>query len=449
MPTATYRHPTDATRFVCWGLAGSLLIFGVLRLPWLETHLVLPLTRAQGALAVAMFGAPLLPVDVTLACSGTDALALCLGAVLAFPARWSARLAGAAGGVALILILNTLRIGTLGLVVATPWWFDALHVYGWPAILMLAIAGYVFAWMRGVEPLGPGGLAALLAPSPASASSSLTPSVKFIGLTAAFVIAFAAAGPLYLESPFVLALGSLIASAAAAVLGALGGSAHAAANVLSTSRGAFIVTQECIATPLIPVYAAAVCTHARGPRAIAAGLAATLPLFTALAVARLLIVAVPEAIVASPTFLVHAFYQLLLGAAVVCLAARWRHGESAPFYAAAGLAVGILFVILLGPAYTWMVTPPVDLALADPQGAVAFLPAFQAGLYLALWMAALRDSRASHVAAGFAVLAVMQAAAPFVMSATADWPVAGVRAWAVAGPVAIFAVVVTRARPSL
>ena len=58
------------------------------------------------------------------------------------------RLAGAGAGAGMIVGLNTVRIGTLGLVSASPAWFNALHVYLWPALLILAIAGYVFAWMR-------------------------------------------------------------------------------------------------------------------------------------------------------------------------------------------------------------------------------------------------------------------------------------------------------------
>ena len=108
----------------------------------------MPFTRAQAAAAVGLFGPPALPVEVTLACSGADALALCLGAILAYPVQWRLRLAGAGGGAALILGLNIVRIGTLGRAAASPAWFNALHVYIWPAVLTLAIAGYVFAWMR-------------------------------------------------------------------------------------------------------------------------------------------------------------------------------------------------------------------------------------------------------------------------------------------------------------
>ena len=148
MPTDTARGRTDAVKFALRGVAWSLGFFGLLRLNWTEAHAVLPFTRVQAAVAVGLFGTPALPVEVTLACSGADALALCLGAVLAYPVKWRTRLAGAGGGAALILGLNTLRIGTLGRVAASPAWFNALHVYVWPAVLTLAIAGYVFAWMR-------------------------------------------------------------------------------------------------------------------------------------------------------------------------------------------------------------------------------------------------------------------------------------------------------------
>ena len=145
MLTDTAHGPTDAAKFVLRGLAASLGFFGLLRLNWIEASVVLPLTHAQGGLAAVLFGTPALPVEATLACSGADALALCLGAVLAYPVPWRARLAGAGGGAALILGLNTVRIGSLGRVAASPAWFNALHLYVWPAVLTLAIAGYVFA----------------------------------------------------------------------------------------------------------------------------------------------------------------------------------------------------------------------------------------------------------------------------------------------------------------
>ncbi|MGE3492295.1 MAG: hypothetical protein AB7N29_19995 [Vicinamibacterales bacterium] len=450
MQTAIHRQPTDARRFILAGLAGSLALFGFLRIPWVEAQLVLPLTLLQGEFSRILFGAPRLPVQVTLECSGADALALCVGAILAFPASLSARLAGAAGGIALILVLNTLRIGTLGLVAAEPAWFGALHLYVWPAILVLAIAAYVFGWMQLAESRGP-----REAERPPRANGlplpPWQPSWQFIGLTAIFVIGFAAAAPLYYDSALILALGGLIASGAATVIATIGVSAQATANVLSTSRGAFIVTQDCISTPLLPVYLAAVVTYAPNRRWLALGLLATLPLFTLLGILRLLVVAVPATVMASPLFVVHAFYQLLLGAVAVWVAAHWRHGRrQAPLYAGAGVVVFAVVAALLSPASAWLISLADAPSLDDPQGALAFLPSFQVGLYLALWVAVALTGGWLRVFAGLGALVGMQIAGLFALHSLAaigfTAQVRDVRAWAVAGPVLILAAVISRAR---
>lgn len=457
MPTDTVRGRTDAVKFALRGAAWGLGLFGLLRLDWTQAQVLLPLTRAQAALGARLFGASALPVAVTLACSGADALVLCLGAVLAYPVRPRMRLAGAAGGAGLILSVNILRISTLGQVAASPVWFNALHVYVWPAVLTLAIVGYVFGWMRLAD--GPPSrfrASAGQAPSSLStAPSAPQPTRRFVFFTAAFLLLFSAASPLYLESRGVLALAGFIARAAAAALSSVGVSAHASANVLVTERGGFLVTQECISTPLIPVYLAAICAYSTTWRRLILGVLLTLPTFIALGIVRLLIVAVPDAIVASPMFLVHAFYQLLLGAVVVFLAALWRHGgRTALRHAACGVIAGVLVIQLLGPLLT-RVVPYAAGALDDPQGAIAFLPAFQVGLYLAVWVAALINYRAvgwSRFLAGLAVLELTQMAGLLVLHALSSHGltahVRDIRGWAVAAPLLIVAAVVNVARAS-
>jgi len=455
--TDTPRGPTDAIKFVLWGVAASLGFFGLLRLNWTETHLVLPLTRAQSMLAVGLLGAPTSPVVATLACSGTDALALCLGAILAYPVPWRTRLAGAGSGAALILGLNTLRIGTLGRVASSPAWFNALHVYIWPAVLTLAIAAYVFVWMRRADrrdlPSREDGdffKAPQASPSPYPPASQ--PSRRFVLLAAAFLLLFVAASPFYLQSPRVLSLAGFIARAAAAILGVAGISAHAAANVLWTPSGGFLVTQECISTPLIPVYVAAVCAYSKTWPRLILGVLSALPVFIGLGIVRLLVVALPG-VLASPMFLVHAFYQLLAGAVVVFLAAVWRHGgRAAVGHALTGVIVGILFVHLLGPFYTRLVTYQAGIPPHDPQGAIALLPTFQIGLYLALWVAAFVAVGWSRFLAGLAVLGLTQTACLLALQALASYSdltahVRDVRGWAIAGPVLIFAAVVNSAKP--
>jgi exosortase/archaeosortase family protein len=445
--TATAIHPTPAAEFTVRAAAWSLGLFGVLRLSWIDAQLVVPVTGAQGALATALFGAAAAPVQVTPACSGADALALCVGAVLAYPASWRSRLTGAAGGVALILGLNSLRIGTLGRAAATPAWFDVLHLYVWPAVLTLAIAAYVFGWMsaadrRQTPPAG----------EPVSRAVSLAwrpkPTRRFVALAAVFLVLFSAGSPLYLSSAGILVVAGFIARAAAAILAVFNITAHAADNVLWTARGGFLVTQECISTPLIPVYLAAVVSYSTTWRRMVLAVLATAPLFIALGIARLLVVALPDAL-GSPLFFVHAFYQLLLGAALVLLAALWRHGRRGALgYALAGLGVGVGFILVLGPVYTRAITFPGGVPLDDPQGAAALLPAFQIGLYLALCAAACIAIGWPRFLAGFAMLGVTQTAgflALHALASHAGWAVhvRDIRGWAVAAPVLVFVAVVT------
>jgi len=411
----------------------------VLRLSWIETHAVLPATQFQAWLAIDLFGAPSSPVAATLACSGTDALALCLAAILAYPARWRSRFSGAASGFLLLLVLNTARIGTLGRVAASPGWFQALHVFVWPTVLTFAIAGYVFWWMRATDE------------QPREAvTTTWQPSWRFIGFTLAFLLVFVVTAPLLLQSTIVLALAVIVAQLTGVMLNALGMSSQVIGNVLISPGGNFLVTQECIATPLIPVYIAAVCAYSSTRRQVAAGLIATLPLFMALGVARLLLVALPPA-VGSPLFFVHAFYQLALAGVVIGIAASWRHGRArAPRYALAGIALAIAFVYFFAPLYAAAASDRGTL-IDDPQGAIAFLPVFQAGFYLALALAAFSYTNWKPLLAGFAILTLTQAVGLFILQSIAETGAAlavrDIRGWAIAGPVVIAMVVAHVAQP--
>ena len=247
-------------------------------------------------------------------------------------------------------------------------------------------------------------------------------------------------------------LAGFIARSAASILGAAGVTAYAASNVLWTTRGGFLVTQECISTPLVPVYLAAICAYSTTWRRLILGVLAALPLFIALGIARLLVIALPD-FAPSPLFFVHAFYQLLLGAVVVFVAALWRHGgRTAIGHATAGVLAGILFVYLLGPFYTRAVSHLAIATLDDPQGAIAFLPAFQIALYLALWVAAAFAAVGwRRFVAGFMILALTQSAGLLALQTLAlhagvTAHVRDVRGWAVAAPVLIFAAVITSVR---
>ncbi|MEO8359957.1 MAG: hypothetical protein ABI672_08000 [Vicinamibacteria bacterium] len=413
---------------------------GLIRLGWFEAQFVLPLTAAQAWLAFALFGSSSSRINVTLACSGADAVVLCAGAILAYPSRLGLRLTGVVMGTLMILALNILRIGTLGLASSSLFWFEALHVYIWPGVLALAIAGYVYAWML-VANRSPSSTDETPWNRPAKDASLANTGARFLILAAVFAVIFVATSKAYLESETVLAVASFIAQTAAALLGFVGLPAASAANVLSTARGSFLVTQECIVTPVIPLYLAGVLTYVSEGRRRLLAVAVAIPLFIVLGIARLLVVALPEALVASPLEAIHSFYQWLSWFVVVLIAARWRHGSALRAWPTTllGGAIGVSVALTLGPSYAaLLVTGPIGQVGNDPQGALVLLPSFQVGLYLALAVAAFGSLRWQRLVIGLGLLATSQIALFLLLTETHVTPhVRDVRGWALLAPLLV------------
>jgi exosortase/archaeosortase family protein len=433
----------------------SLGFFGLLRSGWVEGHLVLPLTRFQQTAAEFYAGQPAAPINVTAECSGTDVLALFLAAILAWPAPWRTRLAGAAGGIGLILTLNTIRIGTLGQAAGTPALFETLHLQIWPAILVIATSLYVFHWMRGAPRTD--------APSQNNNQNGLplcSPrGRRFAFLAALLLVAFAFCGPWIASSETLLAAGAWTAGEAALLLGVFGVAATAWGNVLATNQGAFMVTPECLATALVPLYFAAVLAAPLAwPRRLLALLMAPV-LFAGLAIARLLLLALPPVVAASPLVFVHGFYQLVLGVLLVAFFA-WRLSvarSSGPGQTAlrtlTALVAALLFAVLIGETLTGVVlncaralAPAAAQSFADIrglddiQGALASLVAFQSSLLLGLTVAMAAPRR--RVLASFTSLFVVQIVFVMIVGEVAlrsgEIPHALLlRTWAIGLPVAL------------
>ena len=241
-------------------------------------------------------------------------------------------MAGAAGGVALILALNTVRIGTLGRAAASP-----RLVRRAPR---LRLAGGAHARDR----------RATCSPGCASRSGAPTRRRRVVcGLCPS-----RAARARRDDQPTIRgvddgASGSVhgrLAAVSRERARARGGGVHRAAlrrrssrgsafsatatgNVLSTARGRFLVTQECISTPLIPVYLAAVCAYSTTWRRRAVGVLAALPLFIVLGIARLLVVALPARWSPRRSSSFMRSISCCSAVVVVFLAALWRHGVGA------------------------------------------------------------------------------------------------------------------------
>jgi len=443
-------------RFVASALAIAVGLVGLFRVPWVQRELLIPYALGQQRVAGWALGLEKLPVVVNFSCTGADVMALCLAAVLAFPAPLAARLRGAAVGLLLVSVLNTARIGTLSLAVGDRALFDRLHLLVWPAILIIAVSLYVFGWMRSMR--------AAPAAEPEREAFVAPPVRRFALWLVALTALYVAGASWYLESAWLRATAAWATVAGAGLMHLCGVSSTVAGNQLTTAHGSFVVTTTCIATPLVPVYFAAVLALPMSAWRRLAWVAAGPPVFFALGTARLLVLALPAGLVPSHANAIHAFNQSVFAALLTAAAAVWtargaglRGVGAAARRGSAALGVGLAVGVALGAPWTWALDVLAGAAqgalghgghlFADPQGALRLLPAFQLGLFAALaWAARERLAggwrRAALAAALLAAaqLPLVVAVGELVVHARLEPHVRDLRAWAVLAPVvAVFA----------
>ena len=460
---AAARSPAPAAggglRFAVTIGAWFVGLFGLMRLGWVEHTLLTPFAQLQQRVAEQLTGVTsgLLYADAS--CSGGDPMALCMGAIFAYPAAWGSRLRGAAVGLAAITALNVVRLGSLSMVAENRALLDALHLYVWPGILILAAAAYVYGWMdrQGSRPGGSGRPPAAGAAAPGDLVGTVPvlggATRRFLVLTAVLVAAYFAAAPFFYQSSLVRVLAGWVALSGGAILTAAGTETTVIGAGLHTAHGGFLVTQECVFTPLIPVYLAGVLAAPLVPWRRALALAAAPVIFLAIGVARVLVLAVPAAVVGNYEVAIHGFSQTLVAVLLVAAAAVWtagsgRQGASRALMAVgAGLAAGfaaapVLGALLGGGAAALQALAGHAHPFVDEQGAAAVLPAFQVGLFAALWAAVAGRAAWRRALLGAGVLAASQAALALPVGELAfhvgfDPHVALIRAWTVVVPLVL------------
>ncbi len=435
-------------------------LFGLMRLPWVERNLLTPFAEVQQEVADQLTGSPSDLVYADASCSGGDPMALCMGAIFAFPATWGARLRGVAAGLTLITAVNVVRIGNLRVIAENRPLLDLLHNYVWPAVLILVSALFVYVWMgrQGFAASGgrpAGGIGAAGGGAAAAGGLVLAGRARrFALLSVLLVAAYFATAPFFYDSPAVDVIAGWIALAGGAILAAAGTATYVTGAVIRSDHGAFIVTQECIFTPLIPLYLAGAFAAPLGRRSRAAALIATPFVFFGLGVARLLVLAVPAAVVGSYVVAIHAFSQTLVAVLLVAAAAFWTAGGGRRAAARTALAVGVgaVAAFAAAPVLGAVVGGAAEALraaaghaghrFADEQGAWAILPAFQVGLFAALWVACAGGRRGWRRAlAGLAGVVLAQAVLGAPVDELAhhygfDPHVGLLRGWALALPAA-------------
>lgn len=428
-------------RFLVLLTVWALLLTAVVTNATVMATVVVPFSRWQGEVAAWYLGARSLPVSVVPSCSGLDAMSLCVAATLAFPRPWRQRLAGAGAGLVLLLLVNLARIGSLASA-ADSGWFDLLHLVVWPAVLVITTAGWVYAWMRLTDVADDG---------PAASPSSTRFAVWAALCLGVYIVVIPVLGSLQVLDLFARDLAALAVS----VLAMIGVHATVSGNLLVAGGGSYLVTSECVTTPLMALYVAAVVS---APVSVVARLAlgvAFAPVFVTLAVIRLLTVALPPVLFDSPLFVTHAFHQLVLamvmvgGAAFYWRADRRRLGTAGTV--AGALALGLAVGMLGGASYTQTIIDgllrigvPGAAALAAPgpsdlQGVVVSLPAFQLALFVALAAAVWHRVTLRRAIGGVAVLVGVQlttltALALSGVDPTTNAAALALRGWALAVP---------------
>jgi archaeosortase B (VPXXXP-CTERM-specific) len=92
-------------------------------------------------------------MEIVSECSAIYVLILFSAAVIAFPTTWRARLRGLAVGIPVLLVVNVVRLVTIGAVIQhKPALLPLFHEYLWQVLFVLVVAGLYLFWMEKVIP---------------------------------------------------------------------------------------------------------------------------------------------------------------------------------------------------------------------------------------------------------------------------------------------------------
>ena len=151
MKTRALWHKPEA-RFLILFLAILGLSFFVVALRQVNDSVVTPYTALiarMSGLVLRVLGEPVqvngcvvssprFAVTIYNGCNGLITSLIFISGVLAFPARWSARLIGVFGGLLAIQLINLVRIVSLFYIgVFLPQYFNDAHIFIWQSLVML------------------------------------------------------------------------------------------------------------------------------------------------------------------------------------------------------------------------------------------------------------------------------------------------------------------------
>lgn len=152
-------------RFIILFTVALMALFTVEMLNPVQQHVIIPFTTMLARLSAAMilpfdssviaYGKVLqfkdtgFAVSIEAGCNGVEATIVLIAAVIAFPASWKARACAIVLGFIAIQIMNLARI--ISLFYLGNWnmeFFEWIHLYLWPALIMLDVLIVFIVYLR-------------------------------------------------------------------------------------------------------------------------------------------------------------------------------------------------------------------------------------------------------------------------------------------------------------
>jgi exosortase H (IPTLxxWG-CTERM-specific) len=153
------------TRFIAIFAVTLVTLFTVEMLNPVQQHVIVPFTSMLARLSAALilpfdssvmaYGKVLqfkdtgFAVSIEAGCNGVEATIVLIAAVLAFPASWKARASAIVLGFLAIQVMNLARI--ISLFYLGNWnmaFFEWIHLYLWPALIMLDVLIVFIVYLR-------------------------------------------------------------------------------------------------------------------------------------------------------------------------------------------------------------------------------------------------------------------------------------------------------------
>jgi exosortase H (IPTLxxWG-CTERM-specific) len=159
-------------RFITLFIVILVALFTIELLNPVQEHVIVPFTSLLARISAAMilpfdssviaYGKVLqfkdtgFAVSIEAGCNGVEATIVLIAAVIAFPASWRARIAAIILGFLAIQVMNLARI--ISLFYLGNWnmeFFEWIHLYLWPALIMLDVLIVFIIYLRYISPEQP------------------------------------------------------------------------------------------------------------------------------------------------------------------------------------------------------------------------------------------------------------------------------------------------------